>query len=62
MQRDVNRDDRRRQHADDAPRDDSRELNDHEESPYDEGEIGAWYGGDTGMGDTGTSQEDPAAR
>jgi hypothetical protein len=25
-------------------------------SPYDEGEIGSWYGGDTGMGDTGSGQ------
>jgi len=24
-------------------------------SPYDEGEIGSWYGGDTGMGDPGSS-------
>lgn len=25
-------------------------------SPYDEGEVGAWYGGDTGMGDSGSSR------
>ncbi len=25
-------------------------------SPYDEGDVGSWYGGDTGMGDTGSSQ------
>jgi len=25
-------------------------------SPYDSGDVGAWYGGDTGMGDTGSSQ------
>ena len=25
-------------------------------SPYDEGEVSAWYGGDTGMGDPGSSQ------
>jgi osmotically-inducible protein OsmY len=25
-------------------------------SPYDVGEVGAWYGGDTGMGDPGSSQ------
>lgn len=25
-------------------------------SPYDEGEVGAWYGGDTGMGDPGSSR------
>ena len=27
-------------------------------SPYDEGEVGAWYGGDTGMGDPGSSGHD----
>jgi hypothetical protein len=25
-------------------------------SPYDEGEVGSWYGGDTGMGDPGSSR------
>ncbi len=25
-------------------------------SPYDSGDVGAWYGGDTGMGDSGASQ------
>jgi osmotically-inducible protein OsmY len=25
-------------------------------SPYDQGDVGPWYGGDTGMGDPGTSQ------
>jgi len=25
-------------------------------SPYDSGDVGAWYGGDTGMGDSGSSQ------
>jgi hypothetical protein len=27
-------------------------------SPYDQGEVGSWYGGDTGMGDPGSSQLD----
>jgi osmotically-inducible protein OsmY len=27
-------------------------------SPYDQGDVGSWYGGDTGMGDAGSSQYD----
>ncbi|MCC7369092.1 MAG: BON domain-containing protein [Chloroflexi bacterium] len=30
-------------------------------SPYDQGDIGSWYGGDTGMGDSGSSLERPRA-
>lgn len=27
-------------------------------SPYDQGEVSSWYGGDTGMGDSGSSLDD----
>ena len=28
-------------------------------SPYDQGDVGSWYGGDTGMGDSGSSLDRP---
>jgi hypothetical protein len=31
-------------------------------SPYDEGDVSSWYGGDTGMGDSGSSLDRPRVR